>query len=194
MALYNEILVGRFNRALQKLFGMKGGAPSRQLSSEISVNVEFPLGVEFRYLETWDRFSIALNIGPVAAQNGAIRFRNPANSNVVAVIEKLTVFQQTGAAPLQINLERSNVVTADLASIANRVLQRLDPRGRDSYSITLSSANNVASIGVNHFAGSMAPLGATFEFIFNEHQEITVLPGDTAQLTSQTVNIGYGAC
>ncbi len=35
MAQYNEVLSGRFNQLLTKLFSMKGGAPAPQLSPEI---------------------------------------------------------------------------------------------------------------------------------------------------------------
>ena len=53
MAVFNEILVGRFNRALQKFTGIKGGPPAPTHSTEIMPVIPFPIGREFRYLESW---------------------------------------------------------------------------------------------------------------------------------------------
>jgi hypothetical protein len=57
MAKYNEILTGRYNRFIQKLFSMKGPAPAPQLSSDIAMQMSFFNGVENRYLEGWDCWS-----------------------------------------------------------------------------------------------------------------------------------------
>ncbi len=40
MALFNEILVGRYNRFLQRLLSMKGHPPAPQLASEIQPNFD----------------------------------------------------------------------------------------------------------------------------------------------------------
>src|SRR6266852_4829039 len=96
VAKYNEILVGRYNRYLQKLLGMKGQAHAPQLSSEISVNLQLFNGVETRYLEGWNRFSTSMNVAAVAALLSGAQLRNPAASNVILVIEKL--FFAVGAA------------------------------------------------------------------------------------------------
>src|SRR5258708_33101896 len=90
MAKFNEILSGRFNRALQKLLSMKGGPPAGQLATEIGVQFPLPLGVEFRYLEQWERFGVVPLAAGVAAANIAIRLRNPPRSNMIAVWEKIT--------------------------------------------------------------------------------------------------------
>src|SRR5260370_38399849 len=88
MARYNEILVGRYNRMLQKLFGMKGGVVAPQLASEISA--AFPLfsGVENRYLESWNRFTSVVNQVALAGTPAQCQLRNT-TSNVIAVIDKL---------------------------------------------------------------------------------------------------------
>src|SRR5437879_1331505 len=90
MARYNEILVGRFNRFLQKVFAMKGEPPAPQLAGEISPNFQLFSGVENRYLEAWDRFAAGVNVAPVAGNLSGIRLRNPAGSNIVAVLERVT--------------------------------------------------------------------------------------------------------
>src|SRR5260370_18480671 len=94
MARYNEILVGRYNRMLQKLFGMKGGVVAPQLASEISA--AFPLfsGVENRYLESWNRFTSVVNQVALAGTPAQWQLRNT-TSNVIAVIEKLTISSST---------------------------------------------------------------------------------------------------
>src|SRR5260370_10296088 len=101
MAKFNEILSGRFNRALQKMLSMKGGPPSAQLATEIGTQFQFPLGVEFRNLESWFRYGAAPGLPAVAAANAVFRFRNPAGSNVVAVVEKLA-FPGLNLAPYQV--------------------------------------------------------------------------------------------
>src|SRR6266851_4747570 len=56
MARFNEILVGRYNRSLQKLLSMKGQAVMPQLASELQPTFSFFSGAENRYLESWERF------------------------------------------------------------------------------------------------------------------------------------------
>src|SRR5437867_11264948 len=91
MALFNEILVARYNRALQKLLGLKGAPPSPQLSPEIDVTLSAPGGVEERYLWGWESFGFAQTTGAVAEQNTAFKLRNPPTSNVIAVVFKIMV-------------------------------------------------------------------------------------------------------
>src|SRR5467141_951604 len=98
MARFNEILAGRYNRFLQKLFQLKGGPPSAQLASEVMPVFPFFTGVEHRYLEGWDRYAIFLTQPAVAAQNSALRIRNPATSNIVIVIEGIIFKNNSGAA------------------------------------------------------------------------------------------------
>jgi hypothetical protein len=147
-------------------------------------------GVENRNLEAWDRFSIGLNAPAVAAQNSGIRFRNPSGSNVVAVIEKMQTYNQS-VGTLEVALTRA-VTAADLPSIANRVLQRMDPRGRDSYTVTISAGNATGGIGVAH-GGAAGGQFVPYEWVVDEAQEIPVFPGDAIQLIAQTVNFSLAA-
>src|SRR5262249_21216739 len=89
MAIFNEILVGRFNRRLQKLTGIKGMAPAPQLSSEIMAVIPLFFGVENRALESWGRFSAFAAATGGAGQSAGFRIRIPGSTNVVVVIEKL---------------------------------------------------------------------------------------------------------
>jgi hypothetical protein len=96
MARFNEILVGRYNRLLQKLYSMKGPVPAPQLASEISTTFNLFNGPENRYLESWALFQRAIIFAAVAAQVNAVRLRNPAGSNVVGVVTLIQL--ATGAA------------------------------------------------------------------------------------------------
>ncbi len=80
MARYNEILVGRYNRRLQKLFSMKGEPPAPQLSTEIGTTLNLFSGIEERYLEGWAVFSLHVNNTVGAGVNAGVRFRNPVAS------------------------------------------------------------------------------------------------------------------
>src|SRR6516225_4576312 len=98
MAIFNELQAGRFNRGLQKLTGIKGRASVRQLGTEILPVFSMPLGNEFRYLEGWNRFGLGFLVAGVAANLSGLRFRNPAGSNVIAVIEKFNLDNLQGSA------------------------------------------------------------------------------------------------
>src|SRR5712664_3947513 len=92
MAKFNEILVGRYNRFLQKVLSMKGGPPSAQLSTEIQPQFSFPdLGKETRIFLGWDHFYFSANVpaGGVGNTSG-VKIRNPVANNVIVVLEKIT--------------------------------------------------------------------------------------------------------
>jgi hypothetical protein len=91
MARYNEILTGRHNNFIKKLFAMKGEAPAPQLASEIMMVHPISHGVENRFLETWNRFSAAALVPANVGGVGQMRMTNDVGSNVVAVIEKLCI-------------------------------------------------------------------------------------------------------
>src|SRR5258708_28166617 len=86
MAQYNEILAGRFNRAMQKHFAMKGPASVNELSSIIQPNYNFFTGTEQLNLEGWDRFGSQLALGLLAGHNAGFRTRNPQGSRVIAAL------------------------------------------------------------------------------------------------------------
>ncbi len=185
MAKYNEILVGRFNRGLQKLFGMKGGVPAPQLSSEFQPNVQFPLGVEFRYLESWERFQIAMNRAALAANAGSIQARNPVGSNMIAVFEKMLVTNVAGATdfPTLTLLAK----TTDLATVVSPVNIRLDPRGRTNPTLILSSASP-GPAPVQNILQISLPVATNLDVILIEDQQIPLLPGDAIVYSSGIVN------
>jgi len=183
MAIYNEILEGRFNRALQKLLSMKGKAPSPQLAGEIAAVFPFFWGAENRYLEGWYRYGKAANAVAVAAQTGGVRLRNPTGSNVIIVVEKMHVITTAQDFPF---LDHGPQV-GDLANVsATSALQRWDPRGSPS---TVARISNGTAAAFNDQAlqlGLQPNVG--FDVINTDIQEIPVLPGEGVQLRCSVVN------
>lgn len=182
MAAYNEILAGRYNRMLQKLFSMKGDPPARSLTGEVTPIFPFFNGVENRYLEGWDRFGMTVYTAAVAAQNSAFQIRNPLGSNAIAAIEKMTI-TVTVADLVEIR------IATGLADLANVVpTTRLDARTiRPGSMMVLSQGNNIAAAGsvIDHVA---VAANASQGVIFTDDQEIVILPGDGIRLNTIGLN------
>src|SRR5882672_5728754 len=100
MAIFNEILVGRYNRALQKLLGIKGTSPVRQIAGEITPALAMFYGVDNRFLETWYRYAFTFDQPAIPGLTTAVRFRNPANSAIMAVLESVKIWS-AGAQNIQ---------------------------------------------------------------------------------------------
>lgn len=192
MAVYNEILVARFNRALQKLTGIKGGAPVKQLGSEILPVFPIFWGVENRYLESWAKFGSTINLTGVAANNSAWRLRNPVGSNVIAVIENITLVNNNAGAA-QYNLEGWIQTLTDLATDLTSFVTRFDARqGAAVFSTCKVSQQNTAPLaGIGNTPGLVNIFQTTtFPLITTDNQELPLLPGDAMQLRAPTVATG----
>lgn len=187
MARFNEILVGRFNRGLQKLVGVKGEPPSPQIASEIQPTFPIRLGADFRYLESWNRYSLGDNFSALAANVGRARIRNPLGSNIIVVLEQIwmassaadTIFLQHG------------IQNADLTTVENLASARWDPRGGPSPNAVVSKQQSA-----NAFFGGNAIVLPTsgnipISLISTENQEIPLLPGDSLELQQNTVNLSF---
>jgi hypothetical protein len=180
MARFNEILVGRFNRALQKFTGIKGEAPAPQLASEIMPVAPIPLGAEFRYLESWDRFFSYVLAPAGAAANSIVRLRNPVGQNVIAVLEKITVVNNNQGVTAALG-----PFTADLATIVNP--GRMDARGRFRSALILSTAAGTPA-GVATLWSSVPGANGVTEVIASDIQEIQLLPGDIFEAYGNGLN------
>ena len=188
MAQYNEILVGRYNRALQKLLSMKGEPPAAQLAGEISPTLQFFWGVENRYLESWNRFGQANNQGAVAAQSSTIQLRNPPTSNVIIVVEKLLMLSTTSG--IQGNISQQ-AGAADLTTVVAFANQRLDARGGQNPAGIISRQNNAADLGSLIGTYGTSAANASTDFFLMDDQELTILPGDTIRVNTNTVNVNF---
>ncbi len=183
MAVYNEILVGRYNRLLQKLLSMKGPAAMNTLAPEMMAVLSLFHGTENRYLEGWDRFGQAVFIGATVGNLGAIRIRNPLVSNVMIVLESVVVFPQTADTPVL----QQGTTALDLAALAG-ASRRLDARSQRNSSTQISSASPAAQL--TGFGQTGLAAGVAWQWVQNENQELPLLPGDAYQVSSNTVNTG----
>jgi hypothetical protein len=188
MARFNEILAGRYNRFLQKLFVLKGGPPSAQLASEVMPVFPFFTGVEHRYLEGWDRFGNSSSQAGVAAVVSGIRLRNPLASGTIAVVEK--IFVHNAAAAVDQPLLQIGAIGTDLNTITTMTGVRLDSRGRPNPTLinSRSAAVSAVNLTANLLQYALNANTQNFDLLVFEEQEITMLPGDALQVISNTVN------
>ena len=188
MAQYNEILAGRFNRTMQKLFGMKGPASVNELSSIVQPNYNFAGGNELRYLEAWDRFARGMQVGPVAAQNNGIRIRNPLGSGVIAVVESIFLSELTAVLQL-VTLGGAFGGAQTLTDLTSLVTTYYvpDSRGRSGGSCILSTMNNTAGLPAPIFNVVLAA-SANLELLDLVDDQLVLLPGSAIEVFSGTVN------
>lgn len=116
MALVNELLVARFNRQLTRIFGIRGVVtPVPQLAPDIQPGCEILAPPdEYRFLGGENVFERSHDIGAVGAQRAQWRIRNPANSGVFAVIDRIVVCAANTANTFQVG--NLGAGSADLAT------------------------------------------------------------------------------
>ena len=187
MALFNEILVGRLNRWCQKFYSIKSGTASlTQLLPTVQTVNSIQSGVEDRYLQSWNRFANWTNVAAVAAQFGGFEVRNPANSNVIIVIESITA-DTLLAAPVR--LQRFGALT-DFATVGAGI--PLDIRGNPG-SVGVPSTGTLAALTSTGLIGhATLPANTTWQFIQNPDQEIPINPGGAIQIVCDTANQAIG--
>jgi hypothetical protein len=184
MALYNEILAGRYNRFLQKLMQLKGQAPAPQLASEITPAFDVEdTPVELKILKGTALFAAAFNIPGVAAQTSTFQLRNPLGSGVLAVIEGLVV--SAGVAS-QMSISQAYNNPANLTNVATG--SRRDARSQSNSSATPSSGNNFADLAFGSFQ-FLLPVNTPFSVINEKNQEWPVLPGQCVRVNTITTNV-----
>ena len=192
MAKFNEILSGRYNRILQKLFGMKGGPPAAQLAGEIQPSLQFFRGQEERYLEGWTLVSGFGTTVATAGSTGKFRIRNPTNSGVILVITKLAIADRQATNTFTIGWGPAN--NADFGNQTNPTV--IDARlrqpgvgasgpvvGRFTFA---QDATGATGTGVGIFAVDAA--NKFYDMILTHDQEMVMLPGDGLGIFAQNVN------
>lgn len=181
MAIYNEILVGRYNRALQKLLGIKGSPPVRQVGGEIMPIFTVFYGAENRFLEAWYRYGFAFDQPAVGGLTTAVRVRNPTASGILTVLESIKLWS-AGAQNLQIRQRANSVVDADLGTGTNifSMEQRTKPTpisNQQFASTHLSTDLAGNQQGTLMYMIPMPAGGNVVELINDENQEIVIDPG-----------------
>jgi hypothetical protein len=190
VARYNEILVGRYNRFLQKFLSMKGGPPAPQLASEIGPTIALFSGVENRYLEQFELFAATTTLAASVGNNGAVQIRNPANSNVIAVIEKITV-STTAAGEIVVS------VGSGIDLVTFTAVARGDGRSRANPAMIASASNAALTANLGNLIWrNFVPANTASDLINDENQEIplTATGGTGAiRITSSSANVGVSA-
>lgn len=185
MAKFNEILVGRYNRLLQKLFQVKGTAPVPVLSTEIQPQISLFSGEELRYLEGWDSFGFAFAFAAVIGQTSQLRLRNPSTSNIIAVVSGLSV---SAGVDQEIDVAYSRAQTLDLTPQSS---VELENRGRINSSVIVSTQTAVAPPGGVAIFQRAQIRGATeseHPLIRYEGENIVLPPGAAVDLNSTVAN------
>src|SRR5258708_33716745 len=182
MAIFNEILVGRYNRALQKLLGIKGSPPVRQVGGEIMPILGMFYGVDNRFLETWYRYAFNFDQPAIAGLTTAVRFRNPAGSGVIAVLESVKIWS-AGAQNIQM---RQRDVIGDVNLGTAFQIQGIERRQfgvstqRSNTNISQDLAGNQQGTIVNMFA--MPAGGQPLAHTLSYEQEFPPDPRQRVQL------------
>jgi hypothetical protein len=186
MARFNEILVGRYNRFLQKFLMLKGGPPAPQLTSEIGAGFILFNGVENLFLETWNRFAVSVTAVAGAGAAAQVQIANPTGTNVIAVLERITVaLTSTGQALLLFN---NNSTTALPTPVTPFALDRRQGISQNS-SMVLSSSNVTGAVG----SAIWSPLllsNTTYDAIYDNQQELPLTPG-TLYAVASPVGVAF---
>lgn len=182
-----SINLGRWSRRVERYFNMKGGGGLMDVEQTVRVVLPIASGPEDRYLEGWNIFHGSTDVAAVAAQFSRTLLRNPAGSNVVAVVEQ---FSSVLPFDYLIVTGQPNLGTVQAAGA---FLRRLDARGGfTDATCVLSQDTNATSIPgtagvlIKYFAPA-APQ-APIQGILTVNQEIPILPGDGLWFVSDTVN------
>ena len=181
---FNEILVGRLNRYVQKLLMIKNTA-LRSLSPDLICTMQIQNGVEDRYLQGWQRFMFTTTQAAVAAANSAVELRSAPNSGILLVVEKATVLPAaTSLVQMVVQKNSSDLAGGVLALSQNRIDSRSNP---SPSAIASTGTAAIGSIGASVFR-MLSSSTAPFELILTLDQEVTILPGDAFFLIDETVN------
>ena len=184
MARYNEILVGRYNRFLQRLLSIKGGPPSPQLASEIQPQMDVEaLPVELRFLLGWHLYQSTIQQLASPANASGVQVRNPLSSGAVAVITSLSLAVSAGEV-VTIS-ETFGGVTADLTNVFNG--GKVDARAKNNSMLVPSSFAPVADLAGIIFQAIIAQ-GNPYEFLNKEYDAIPLFPGHTLRITGALLN------
>jgi hypothetical protein len=193
MALQNEILVGRYNRFLQKLFQLKGGAPAPQLSSEIGVSHPLFHGHENRLIEGWTTWSYVISLGASVGNTNGFRLRNPVGSNVIAIIEKLTLVGSS-ATTFQPSVELE-ATAVDLGTAQQLLTKPRDGRqGANNFpNCKASSAQPGVALGTGAVVVvATQAINANIDVIVQADQQISLAPGFALNYSSGSANTNSG--
>jgi len=95
--MLNEILgaAARYEQLLARKFGVQGGAPSPQLTPEITPSYNIPAGAEDLLPCGMRLCSGYISIGAVAAKRPVTQLRNPVGTNILGVVSYIGMMSST---------------------------------------------------------------------------------------------------
>ena len=197
MAGYNEILEGRFNRASQRIFNMKGPASVNELASVIQPQISIHTDADQRFNESWESFGFILAGLSNAVNGSAVRVRNPTGSGVLALFTRIELQIAGGAAADFVVLEIGATVV-DLTGAGTGIGRGLDTRTvrNTPLIITQNPAAGSAALGTavsqyNFVAGVLN--AETRRDFLDGFQRVVLLPGFAFQVRNATVNQNFQA-
>jgi hypothetical protein len=149
VALFNEILVGRYNSLLTKLLSIKGPAPSPVVAPEI-----MPVLTLESDRPEWLFLGGQRLLWGLALQNSAVALRalsaleNPAGSGVLVVLERLSFIAVTGAMPFHIRpISGASGLPASGGAVARDT--RLNPAGTAVSSAAIMNSGQAGAPPIN---------------------------------------------
>jgi len=190
MAFPNEILVGRFNKALNAVFGIKGQTPSATIGNEILPVYTLESETSLKWQFGWSRWAAAVDKAAVVGNISFSQISNPVGSGVIAVIEKIAVNTPNAPAGTNIQILMNNAVTGGGTAIV--------PGPLDFRQGPLATANSALKLFRN--SNAAAPAGAVIwswnnitgnlfqDIQFTTNQEITLTPGTVMTALASTGN------
>lgn len=177
-----DVWLGRFSRWVEKWLNIKGGPALVDLDPQARVVFPYSIGVEDRYLQGWNRFAVVANVAAVSAQFSRARIRNPVGSNVMIVIEQLTIDSSVADTPLV----TWGATTTDLTTLVTLTFTRMDPRGNPQPT-AIVSFNQQASGGQALLQRGVAAALST-DYITNQDTQIPILPGQVVDVQAFAAN------
>jgi hypothetical protein len=100
MAMQNEILVGRYNQLLTRLLKVTGGAPSPQLTPEVTpVMVLISDAPDLAFIKQEQLMVVGVNsTGAAIGKQAYYQLANPVNSGLLITVEAFLIENATGLA------------------------------------------------------------------------------------------------
>jgi hypothetical protein len=177
MALFNEILAGRYNRLLTRLLSMKGQAPTPQISGDLSAEIALETDrPEWGYLKQEVRFAGRQIIAGGAGIHSTIRARLTAK-NVICVLESIVVDPALAAAADEYTLwVGGSAYTTDFVDAGAFACSRADSRwdiipgsswagGNLGVPLMISGRNSVGATEGRMIGSKTAPLNTSVELL-----------------------------
>jgi hypothetical protein len=192
MAIYNELMVGRYNRYLQKLLQMKGPASMNQLAPEmLPVFSLDDVAIENLAIAGVDLYGQSVQQTSGAGNTPFVRLRNPAGSNVLAWVDKLTFASNLAEANAQVDYGAINGASGVAVATVTNNLDGRSTRSTSALILTAANALTQASILTQFAVG----INVTYDVVQARHQEIPLLPGNQVQIRGtqvlQTITVSF---